>query len=123
MALRMRCHVHSVQHTQWVLQLSTMFGLFSGYSEKNLGRYTAMQFALIGHINSPEMNLRGAAIPTVLAPGHTFPLRSLPAIRSPAGCVQLPRPVRASPPAEGAGVLLRQHPLHESLPEDRGPLL
>lgn len=48
---------------------------------------------------------------------------SVPAIRSTPGCVQLPRPVRADPPPEGARVLLRQHPFHESLSEDRGSFL
>lgn len=48
---------------------------------------------------------------------------SPPAIRPAAGCVQLPRPVRADPPPEGSGILLRQHPFHESLSEDRGSLL
>ena len=50
------------------------------------------------------------------------PLPSPPsAIQPPAQGLHLPGPVRDQPACQGPGVLLRQHPLHEGLPEDRGP--
>lgn len=42
------------------------------------------------------------------------------AIQPPAESLHLPGSVRAQPAAEDPGVLLRQHPLHELLSEDRG---
>lgn len=44
---------------------------------------------------------------------------SLLAIQPPPESLHLPGPVRAHPAAEDPGVLLRQHRLHEGLPEDR----
>lgn len=45
------------------------------------------------------------------------------AIQPAAEGLHLPGPVRAQPAAEDPGVLLRQHPLHEGLSEDRGAAL
>lgn len=38
-------------------------------------------------------------------------------------CLHHPRAVRADAALEDPGVLLRQHPLHEGLPENSGALL
>ena len=50
-------------------------------------------------------------------------LLTLSALCAPAGRLQLPGTVGAGPPAEDPGLLLRQHPLHEVVLQDRGALL